>query len=176
MLPGSGSTFPEVGTNPAKWSGSETLPKWSIYSGAFLEKMEKSSKWSHRTGKRRKTLLKPLKNCAFLGLWLLTFLNFFPKMRQTISTLLVILSFMKFFVAQISITRFFSNCWKAKKLRHIWINHPNFFIESSFSIHLQERNSNATTRKTSRTIYIALQGRQVTLKLKSNVRNHSNFE
>ena len=40
------------------------------------------------------------------------FFAVFSKMRHTISTLPVISSFMKIFVAQISRTRFFFNCWK----------------------------------------------------------------
>ena len=39
-----------------------------------------------------------------------------------------ILSFMKFFVAQTSRTRFFFNCWKVKYLHHLKLNHPNFAV------------------------------------------------
>ena len=65
------------------------------------------------TEKRRSWFiyLKTLKKMYFFGSCYFNF-NFFAvfsKMRQTIWTLLVILSIMKFFVAQTSITRFFSS-------------------------------------------------------------------
>ena len=55
--------------------------------------------------------MKILKKFTFLGpvTSILTFLHFFSKMRQTILTLSVISSFVKFFVAQTSRTRFFSS-------------------------------------------------------------------
>ena len=63
----------------------------------------------------------------------------FSKMPRSISTLLVILSFMFFFVAQTSITLFFSSKgWKVKYVRHLLFNHHNFFSESSFGIYIHD--------------------------------------
>ena len=59
-----------------------------------------------------------IKKNTFLGpiTLILTFLQ--SSKNVSISTLPVILSFMKFFVAQTSRTRFFFNCCKVKYLRH----------------------------------------------------------
>ena len=84
---------------------------------------------------------------------ILTFSNVLVT-RQTIPTLLVILSFMNFFVAQASISLFLI----VEKLNifaiHKGLLHPNVFqwiflwyLSTSFI----ERNSNLTTRRTSRT-------------------------
>ena len=100
--------------------------------------------------------LKTLQNCFFFRgpvTSILTFSNVLVT-RQTIPTLLVILSFMNFFVAQASISLFFI----VEKLNisaiHKGLLHPNVFqwiflwyLSTSFI----ERNSNLTTRRTSRT-------------------------
>ena len=109
-------------------------------------------------------------NCAFIGSCDFNF-NFFVS----VSTLPVILSFLKFFVAQTSLTNFFFNFWKVKYLRHLKINHPYIFSESSFGIYLQissERNSNLTTRRILRTTSRCSSTRNIEIKF--NERNHRN--
>ena len=132
----------------------------------------KSGKRLKMKSQERKTsfLVNWAENCAFIGSCDFNF-NFFVS----VSTLPVILSFLKFFVAQTSLTNFFFNFWKVKYLRHLKINHPYFFSESSFGIYLQissERNSNLTTRRILRTTSRCSSTRNIEIKF--NERNHRN--
>ena len=79
--------------------------KGSIYSGAFLEKR----KWSHRIENVFGKFNLKLSKLHFFRSYdfIFNFFEIFSKMCQTISTLPVILSFIKFVVAQTSITLFF---------------------------------------------------------------------
>ena len=70
----------------------------------ILKKMQKSSKWSHRNGKTS-FLVNPSENIQLY--FNFNFFAVFLKLRQSISSSPVILSFMKFFVAQSSRTNFF---------------------------------------------------------------------
>ena len=88
------------------------------------------------------------------------------------------LSFMKFFVALTSRTRFFFNWWKVKYLRHLWINHPNLFSESTCEIYrqvLEKLKSYPTIRRTSRTTSKWIPTKNVETKLKFDMDSFSLF-
>ena len=84
------------------WSTQNFIKKMTgrvdIYSGAFLRKLQKKVKWSHRKGKMLFLvyLSENVQKIYFFGssIWIFAV---FLKMRQTLSTLPVILSFMKNF-------------------------------------------------------------------------------
>ena len=100
------------------------------------------------------------------------FLKIFSKMRQTLYTLPVILSYMKFFVAS---RFFFFNCWKVKYLRHL--NH----FKSIFSVKLplvyiyKFYQKESKIQQPEESWEHLGEVRQGTLKFKVNVRNHRIF-
>ena len=79
------------------------------------------------------------RNCAFFGpvTSILTFLKFSQKCARLYRPFWSFCIKLIFLWPKSSITRFFVNCWKFEYLRHLKINHPNFFSASSFGIYLQ---------------------------------------